>query len=209
MGPISNIGPKTSRAARDRPELNLEVKFRAAANCVAHKLAQGCRPTSNHRSAQRATSMQRPAMMGATTCAKSTAAGRPLLGLPVQPVRKSFTAMRGQRAHMRAVEGRGPPHTAEADGHRNFFFIQSEKQRLDAIMATIVSKDPSLGSDTTVGAFRQLPCWRFVPGSNRNYKKTGSSRPDEISMDGFSSKGWPEQILAREAAAAATSGGRA
>ncbi|KZV13573.1 GTP-binding protein Obg/CgtA [Dorcoceras hygrometricum] len=27
MGPISNIGPKTSRAARDRPELNLEAKF--------------------------------------------------------------------------------------------------------------------------------------------------------------------------------------
>ncbi|KZV46828.1 triacylglycerol lipase [Dorcoceras hygrometricum] len=26
-GPISNIGPKTSWAARDRPELNLEVKF--------------------------------------------------------------------------------------------------------------------------------------------------------------------------------------
>ncbi|KZT75840.1 hypothetical protein F511_47135 [Dorcoceras hygrometricum] len=27
MGPTSNIGPKTSWAARDRPELNLEVKF--------------------------------------------------------------------------------------------------------------------------------------------------------------------------------------
>ncbi|KZV55480.1 hypothetical protein F511_29586 [Dorcoceras hygrometricum] len=27
MGPLSNIGPKTSRAARDRPELNLEAKF--------------------------------------------------------------------------------------------------------------------------------------------------------------------------------------
>ncbi|KZV48561.1 hypothetical protein F511_25684 [Dorcoceras hygrometricum] len=27
MGPISNIGPKTPRAARDRPEQNLEVKF--------------------------------------------------------------------------------------------------------------------------------------------------------------------------------------
>ncbi|KZV06612.1 hypothetical protein F511_45906 [Dorcoceras hygrometricum] len=27
MGPTSNIGPKTSWAARDRPELNLEEKF--------------------------------------------------------------------------------------------------------------------------------------------------------------------------------------
>ncbi|KZV34603.1 putative serine/threonine-protein kinase drkD [Dorcoceras hygrometricum] len=33
-------------------------------------------------------------------------------------------------------------------------------------------------------------------------------RPDEISTDGFSSISWPEQIPAREAAAAATSGGR-
>ncbi|KZV25543.1 hypothetical protein F511_18869 [Dorcoceras hygrometricum] len=70
-------------------------------------------------------------------------------------------------------------------------------------------------------AFRQLPCWRLAPGSNRNYKKTGSSwyaavdssirsttgretppsactrRPDEISTDGNSSKIWPEQIPAR------------
>ncbi|KZV35425.1 dicer-like protein 4-like [Dorcoceras hygrometricum] len=30
-------------------------------------------------------------------------------------------------------------------------------------------------------AFRQLPCWRLVPGSNQNYKKTDASRPDEIS----------------------------
>ncbi|KZV41714.1 F-box protein [Dorcoceras hygrometricum] len=27
-------------------------------------------------------------------------------------------------------------------------------------------------------AFRQLPCWRLAPGSNRNYKKTGAPRPE-------------------------------
>ncbi|KZV58104.1 hypothetical protein F511_31410 [Dorcoceras hygrometricum] len=31
---------------------------------------------------------------------------------------------------------------------------------------------------------------------------SGKPRPDEISVDGFSSKDWPEQIPAREAAAA-------
>ncbi|KZV32184.1 hypothetical protein F511_19885 [Dorcoceras hygrometricum] len=72
----------------------------------------------------------------------------------------------------------------------------------------------------------RLPCWRLAPGSNRNYKKTGSSRlaavdssirstteretplsactirPDEIGTDGNSSKSWPEQ-LRRGAAATA------
>ncbi|KZV20441.1 hypothetical protein F511_13439 [Dorcoceras hygrometricum] len=43
MGPISNIGPKTSWAARDRPELNLEVISRrnAAGDVTGRRLHGG------------------------------------------------------------------------------------------------------------------------------------------------------------------------
>ncbi|KZT75899.1 hypothetical protein F511_47076 [Dorcoceras hygrometricum] len=41
MGPISNIGPKTSWAARDRPEQNLEAKF-SRRNDVGDSPDDGC-----------------------------------------------------------------------------------------------------------------------------------------------------------------------
>ncbi|KZV36753.1 hypothetical protein F511_26926 [Dorcoceras hygrometricum] len=36
-------------------------------------------------------------------------------------------------------------------------------------------------------AFRSLPCWQLVPGSDQFLEETGTSRPDEIGTDGFSS----------------------
>ncbi|KZV49957.1 hypothetical protein F511_04265 [Dorcoceras hygrometricum] len=107
------------------------------------------------------------------------------------------------------------------------FVVQSEIRELDAIQATIVLKDPSLGSETTVGETvadpdpvsrrRSGSAWlRPVSRGNRHFTEgggrlrlirstTGSKvpssactrRPDEISTDGNFSKSWPEQIPAR------------
>ncbi|KZV49607.1 hypothetical protein F511_24424 [Dorcoceras hygrometricum] len=80
---------------------------------------------------------------------------------------------------------------------------------------------------TFIGCFSGLPFWRLsawlrpVSRGNRHFtvgggrlrqsgprgNETPSSactrKPDEIGADGFSSSSWPEQIPAREAAAAA------
>ncbi|KZV41585.1 hypothetical protein F511_12611 [Dorcoceras hygrometricum] len=66
------------------------------------------------------------------------------------------TPLRGQRAcAARAYAcggGEGPPHTAAAGGHAsNFVFVRSENFKIRYNKATIVLKDPSFGSDTTVG----------------------------------------------------------
>ncbi|KZV49365.1 hypothetical protein F511_10905 [Dorcoceras hygrometricum] len=55
------------------------------------------------------------------------------------------------RTHER--ERVAPPHTAAAGGHtKKFYFIFLFNLKIrETIMATIVLKDPSLGSDTTVG----------------------------------------------------------
>ncbi|KZV55711.1 hypothetical protein F511_18999 [Dorcoceras hygrometricum] len=45
-------------------------------------------------------------------------------------------------------------------------------------------------------AFRFLPCWQLVPDSDQFLEETGTSRPDKIGTDGFSSSSWPEQIPA-------------
>ncbi|KZV14328.1 RNA polymerase sigma factor sigA [Dorcoceras hygrometricum] len=37
-----------------------------------------------------------------------------------------------------------------------------------------------------------------APGSDQLHEETGTSRPDEISADGFSSSSWPEQIPAKQ-----------
>ncbi|KZV41254.1 hypothetical protein F511_41295 [Dorcoceras hygrometricum] len=53
MGPISNIGPKTSRIARDRPELNLEAKFSRRNNLP--EIVAGRRPpphSARHKAAR-------------------------------------------------------------------------------------------------------------------------------------------------------------
>ncbi|KZT76763.1 hypothetical protein F511_46212 [Dorcoceras hygrometricum] len=47
MSPISNIGPKTSRAARDRLELNLEAKFSRHNNLP--EIVAGRRPNGGGR----------------------------------------------------------------------------------------------------------------------------------------------------------------
>ncbi|KZV26935.1 hypothetical protein F511_22954 [Dorcoceras hygrometricum] len=60
---------------------------------------------------------------------------------------------------------------------------------------------------TDHGCFSGLPFWQLVPRSDQFREETGTSRPDEIGADGFSSSSWPEQIPAREAAAAACTGG--
>ncbi|KZV24621.1 FRIGIDA-like protein 1 [Dorcoceras hygrometricum] len=66
MGPISNIGPKTSRAARDRPEHNLEEKIHPSQQsagdhrrtaAAAGNTLRGCR--ANKRKSSRA---QRPSI---------------------------------------------------------------------------------------------------------------------------------------------------
>ncbi|KZV43974.1 hypothetical protein F511_28143 [Dorcoceras hygrometricum] len=68
------------------------------------------------------------------------------------------------RAHARAAVGGGRrPWRRPVAFSKNFCLIQSENSRLDTIMATLVLKDPSHSSDTTVGEL-----WRIripSPGS--------------------------------------------
>ncbi|KZV31910.1 Region-like protein isoform 1 [Dorcoceras hygrometricum] len=90
MGPISNIGPKTSRAARDRPELNLEAKFSRHNNLpeiVAGRRPHGggrrqhiaqqhhrarCRASSCH---SRCTAVRQPLDHRAAWCARPATSG--------------------------------------------------------------------------------------------------------------------------------------
>ncbi|KZV17948.1 lysine-specific histone demethylase 13 [Dorcoceras hygrometricum] len=57
MGPISYIGPKTSRAARDRPEQNLEAKISRRNNLP--EIVAGRRPLATHRTAASSRAMPR------------------------------------------------------------------------------------------------------------------------------------------------------
>ncbi|KZV34131.1 alpha-mannosidase [Dorcoceras hygrometricum] len=93
-------------------------------------------------------------------------------------------------AHMRSVEG-APPCTAASSRFLQFFFcvVQSEIRELDAIQATIVLKDPSHSSDTTVGKAVADPdpvsrrrsgslklALGNAPGSDQFHEETGTSR---------------------------------
>ncbi|KZV22104.1 hypothetical protein F511_11632 [Dorcoceras hygrometricum] len=112
MGPISNIGPKTPRAARDRPEQNLEAKFsrcndagdspdggRTAA-AVAN-LACGVWP---HAAAPSA------ALPGSIVRQPWRTSGRPPRNIVAQPCVKRRTTMAQQ---LRKAAGSSPGHRVE------------------------------------------------------------------------------------------------
>ncbi|KZV46059.1 phospho-2-dehydro-3-deoxyheptonate aldolase 2, chloroplastic-like [Dorcoceras hygrometricum] len=58
-------------------------------------------------------------------------------------------------------------------------------------------EDGSAGATEPAGCLVSYLAGVLAPGSDQFHEKTGTSRPDEISADGFSSKYWPEQIPAR------------
>ncbi|KZV35677.1 nuclear-pore anchor-like [Dorcoceras hygrometricum] len=67
------------------------------------------------------------------------------------------------------------------------FVSRSEKLRLDTIWHYRMIRSENHGSDTTVGdpdhaprVFQKNTLLALVPGSNRNYKNAGSSRPETI-----------------------------
>ncbi|KZV57197.1 hypothetical protein F511_41232 [Dorcoceras hygrometricum] len=106
MGPISNIGPKTSWAARDRPEQNLETKFssrndsrdspdggRTAAVASIMHVSCGILPHIGSRQARPFSAMHGSKMAHhlCNVCARLAATGRPL-SLPRRATK------RGQRA---------------------------------------------------------------------------------------------------------------
>ncbi|KZV50343.1 hypothetical protein F511_36265 [Dorcoceras hygrometricum] len=129
---------------------------------------------------------------------------------------------RGHQAQHRAAVGaqlRAGVAAVHGGGRRpssDFFFVSIDsKFEIQMQYGSIVLKDPSHSSDTTVGEPWRIripsPGETAVDSSIRSTtgRETPSSactrRPDEISTDGFSSKGWPEQL--RRGAAAAARGG--
>ncbi|KZV17064.1 P-loop containing nucleoside triphosphate hydrolases superfamily protein [Dorcoceras hygrometricum] len=160
---MSDIGPKTSWAVRDRPELNLELKFSRCNNLP--EIVAGRRP---HGFATNfATALATAGLHRATDCAASSRQ-RPISMREAAPsIRPPCTTS----AHgiARPARSRAMVSAAACGGRqaKTNFVVQSEIRELDAIQATIVLKDPSLGSDTTVGE-----PWRIritSPGSAAEY----------------------------------------
>ncbi|KZV57490.1 pentatricopeptide repeat-containing protein [Dorcoceras hygrometricum] len=248
--PRSKIQPSQRRRRHRRTAAAAANKSRAATTRAAPSFvapsnwriqrASNGRPVSNNLRVWRPTIAQLLARPLATAnpsmaqqVAQSTAMHRPPCERPSREAAATnwpLYAAGAQaivRTYARGGEGASPCTAAPWSVSSVFFcVVQSEIRELDAIQATIVLKDPSLCSDTTVGkavtdsdpvsrrrsgrlklapetfntikqryklrtihsALSRLPCWRLGPGSNRNYKKTGSSRSDEINADGFSLK---------------------
>ncbi|KZV57795.1 hypothetical protein F511_27365 [Dorcoceras hygrometricum] len=169
---------------------------------------QFARVAANHRATSCAAAGHGQSFDGATGSAIHSHSSATMRATIARGSNNKLAAKRGRRTRSRALmraEGRGR-RTRRRPVAKKFLF-QSEIQDLDAIQATIVLKDPSLSSDTTVGKR-----WRIripSPGGGGRLRliksttgiKVPSSactrRPDEISTDGNSSKSWPEQIPAR------------
>ncbi|KZV06605.1 hypothetical protein F511_45914 [Dorcoceras hygrometricum] len=138
------------------------VIVRQPAACVGHNRATIARNTAaTSRQPVARSCMHRPAESRPPSCNQRAQQHPPCSDHCANPStsmregsnnqsRKIVAKRRPLCAVMRGEEGAA----AHGGGRRplqQFFFIRSEKQRLDAIMATIVLKDPSHSSDTTVG----------------------------------------------------------
>ncbi|KZV17851.1 hypothetical protein F511_23413 [Dorcoceras hygrometricum] len=256
IGPISNIGPKTSWAARDRPEQNLEVKFsrrndagdspdggrtaaaaangrtlprqarrlpspscaiaRSTAPTSAQQFVHGLSASEQQPCGQRAIS-GRPSRGVNGRYARQVRTSRPLSSIFVaqpsdehrpalaQQLRKASGPLAGQRAAIMRDYRTAVHAIARSRWRRRtrrrmlpeiFFVSIDSKFKIQMQYGSIVLKDPSHSSDTTVG--EPSTTGRETPSS------AFTRRPDEISTDGFSSKGWSEQL--RRGAAAPRGG---
>ncbi|KZV30441.1 hypothetical protein F511_21327 [Dorcoceras hygrometricum] len=99
MGPISNIGPKTSRAARDKPEQNLEVISRRKVAGASPDDGPRRRPPPQNRTAAAAQRCaKRDARPRATSRAQQVSAGQWLRQPVAQPCAKQRPASATKRA---------------------------------------------------------------------------------------------------------------
>ncbi|KZV34537.1 hypothetical protein F511_21354 [Dorcoceras hygrometricum] len=227
IGPISNIGPKTSWAAQDRPEQYLEENQpshhcrehagrRPPPHSARHKAAR-CRAKSGACSAQPpceqrpygAQPVRFPSPSSAQNSSNRSAISRPPRATSGKDVAHQC-AKSWQSAGHKEADNRGHARRRRGRFLQNFFFVVFDlKIEIRYNMALDVLKDSSLCSDTTVekrwririplpGAQRKTKSApESAPGSNQIYKKTGSSRYAAVDRQ---SGPRPESIFLRQSA---------
>ncbi|KZV55673.1 hypothetical protein F511_24350 [Dorcoceras hygrometricum] len=249
-GPISNIDPKTSRAARDRPELN--PRKQTSRRSAAVKSPVGSRPpaatTSATRSARPRASLARQrasSRMLLPTLAQPVAFLPVTIAQPVRGCQHPVADLRapscGKRTAQRPIFMRHRAASARCCGRSSWPRCATRAHTIARAHACASAGSncidqirtlaliPLLGNNG-VGSGSRLPghsrkqncpgddqynkiqtqyepfigCFSgyylagvFAPGSDQFHEETGTSRPDKIGADGFSSKSWPEQIPAR------------
>ncbi|KZV16342.1 hypothetical protein F511_25963 [Dorcoceras hygrometricum] len=197
MGPISNIGPKTSRAARDRPELNLEAKLSRHNNLP--EIVAGRRPHGGGRRHH-------------VACGAWPHACRILCGAwrwLRQPVAQCFSPGRPPEAHGRANLSPSVAQPARKSAARVAQQLRNSGRQARSCAASeqVPRAHMRVGvsrgvTSLATGAWLQPESqrdWLFTVGGGRLRlikSTTGSKvpssactrRPDEISTDGNSSK---------------------
>ncbi|KZV41688.1 Leucine Rich Repeat family protein [Dorcoceras hygrometricum] len=221
-GPISNTGPKTSRAARDRPEPNprriqpsrhrrsggattksharRKATHAAATSAALHRHRAPSRGA--HRSAniapQRPASVAQPRPQGATAALQSRDKARHCAAIVGETQRRIQAATSGHLCNPFA-RGRSHAQPIVVRPVRNVLRGVADKRTSRAHVGAAAR-----GGGRLLKAFDSISNLKRDITSIRSTTRceTPSSactrRPDEIGADGFSSSSWPEQFSATQ-----------